>query len=77
MYRMMIAAALLVTTAVASPVMAVEPGAAGHGTTPPLVHGLSVAHPVANNPRPVANNPRPVVNNAARTYRLHRVGGGG
>jgi len=70
MYRMMIAAALLVTTAVDSPVMAVEPGAAGHGTTPPLVHGLSVPHPVVD-------NPRPVVNDVARSRRLHHIGGGG
>jgi hypothetical protein len=37
MYRMMLAAALLVTTAVDNPVMAVEAGTAGQGVRTPLV----------------------------------------
>ena len=71
MYRMMIAAALLVTTAVASPVMAVESGA--------TKQGIATA-PVRNpRPQPVVNNqpPHPVVHNVVPTHRLHRVGGGG
>ena len=72
MYRMIIAAALLVTTAVANPVMAIE---TAQGSRPPLAHNPNPP------PRPTVRNPSARVNGTnvrgvARRSALERRGRG-